>query len=164
MNQDDAERLCKTLNERDSEAFLLKEVGSFRAAGTEEAVFDLGGNVAEWTTTKDGKGSVRGGSADAPADAKQRTILQPRAIGAFASLRKKADSDAPLLASPVKKVNGLYGCGRISAARHLFEAQAAWKPGSDVCRAPESNIGSFTDTLATSMPTTTRTWAQSKDQ
>jgi formylglycine-generating enzyme required for sulfatase activity len=50
----------------------LKEVGSFRAAG-EEAVFDLGGNVAEWVTTKDGKGAVRGGSADAPADSKSKT-------------------------------------------------------------------------------------------
>ncbi len=72
VNPDDAARLRETLNERDGEAFLLKEVGSFRAAGAEEAVFDLGGNVAEWVTTKDGKGAVRGGSADAPADSKSK--------------------------------------------------------------------------------------------
>jgi len=72
VNPDDAARLRETLKKQDSEALLLKEVGSFRAAGTEEAVFDLSGNVAEWVTTKDGKGAVRGGSADAPADSTQK--------------------------------------------------------------------------------------------
>jgi dipeptidyl aminopeptidase/acylaminoacyl peptidase len=71
VNPDDAARLREMLKKQDGEA-LLKEVGSFRAAGSEEAVFDLGGNVAEWVTTKDGQGVVRGGSADAPADSKQR--------------------------------------------------------------------------------------------
>jgi dipeptidyl aminopeptidase/acylaminoacyl peptidase len=71
VNPDDAARLRETLKEHDGEAMLLKEVGSFRAVGTEAAVFDLGGNVAEWVTTKDGKGAVRGGSADAPADSKK---------------------------------------------------------------------------------------------
>lgn len=73
VNPDDAARLREMLRKQDGEALLLKEVGSFRAAGMEEAVFDLGGNVAEWVTTKDGKGSLRGGSADAPADSKQKT-------------------------------------------------------------------------------------------
>jgi dipeptidyl aminopeptidase/acylaminoacyl peptidase len=72
VNPDDAARLREMLKKQDGEALLLKEVGSFRAAGSEEAVFDLGGNVAEWVTTKDGKGAVRGGSADAPADSKQK--------------------------------------------------------------------------------------------
>jgi dipeptidyl aminopeptidase/acylaminoacyl peptidase len=72
VNPDDAARLREMLKKQDGEALLLKEVGSFRAAGDEEAVFDLGGNVAEWVTTKDGKGAVRGGSADAPADSKQK--------------------------------------------------------------------------------------------
>jgi dipeptidyl aminopeptidase/acylaminoacyl peptidase len=72
VNPDDAARLREMLKERDGEASLLKEVGSFRASGDKEAVFDLGGNVAEWVTTKDGKGAVRGGSADAPADSKSR--------------------------------------------------------------------------------------------
>lgn len=37
-----------------------------------QAVFDLGGNVAEWVMKKDDKGVLRGGSADAPADGKQK--------------------------------------------------------------------------------------------
>jgi dipeptidyl aminopeptidase/acylaminoacyl peptidase len=73
VNPDDAARLRETLKERDGEALLLKEVGSFRAVGRETAVFDLGGNVAEWVTTKDGKGVLHGGSADTPADNKQKT-------------------------------------------------------------------------------------------
>jgi hypothetical protein len=35
-------------------------------------VFDLGGNVAEWVVGKDGKGTLRGGSADTAADPKGR--------------------------------------------------------------------------------------------
>jgi dipeptidyl aminopeptidase/acylaminoacyl peptidase len=73
VNPDDAVRLREMLKKQDGEELLLKEVGSFRALGDEEAVFDLGGNVAEWVTMKDGKGAVRGGSADAPADSKQKT-------------------------------------------------------------------------------------------
>jgi dipeptidyl aminopeptidase/acylaminoacyl peptidase len=72
VNPDDAARLHEILSERGGEASLLKEVGSFGAAGDEQAVFDLGGNVAEWVTMKDGKGVVRGGSADAPADNKSK--------------------------------------------------------------------------------------------
>ncbi|HEY7329763.1 MAG TPA: prolyl oligopeptidase family serine peptidase, partial [Gemmataceae bacterium] len=72
VNPDDAARLREMLKKLDSEALLLKEVGSFRAAGGEEAVFDLGGNVAEWVMTKDRKGAIRGGGADAPADSKQK--------------------------------------------------------------------------------------------
>ncbi len=70
VNPDDAARLREMLKKQDGEA-LLKEVGSFRAVGDDQAVFDLGGNVAEWVTTKDGKGVVRGGSADAAVDSKQ---------------------------------------------------------------------------------------------
>jgi formylglycine-generating enzyme required for sulfatase activity len=73
VNPDDAARLRASLKERDGEALLLKEVGSFRAAG-DEGVFDLGGNVAEWVTRKDGKGALRGGSADTPADSKSKSI------------------------------------------------------------------------------------------
>jgi dipeptidyl aminopeptidase/acylaminoacyl peptidase len=72
VNPDDAARLREALKERGAEALLLKEVGSFRAVGSEEAVFDLDGNVAEWVTSKDGKGLLRGGSADTPADRKQK--------------------------------------------------------------------------------------------
>lgn len=54
---------------------LLREVGSGRGTGTGELVFDLGGNVAEWVTTKNGQGAVRGGSADRPADGKRQANL-----------------------------------------------------------------------------------------
>ena len=70
VNPDDAARLRPKLVELGAGA-LLREVGAGRAAG-DAAVFDLGGNVAEWVTAKDGKGELRGGSADQPADAKRR--------------------------------------------------------------------------------------------
>ena len=72
VNPEDAARLRSKLRELGDGAPLVKEVGSFRAAGT-AGVFDLGGNVAEWVTTKDGKGTVRGSSADAPVDTKRKT-------------------------------------------------------------------------------------------
>ncbi|HTU18357.1 MAG TPA: prolyl oligopeptidase family serine peptidase [Gemmataceae bacterium] len=72
VNPDDAARLRESLHEQGGEALLLKEVGSFRPAGGEAAIFDLGGNVAEWVTTKEGKGMLRGGSADAPSDQKAK--------------------------------------------------------------------------------------------
>jgi dipeptidyl aminopeptidase/acylaminoacyl peptidase len=71
-NPDDAARLQEKVRQLPGTAPLLKEVGSFRGAGKEEMVFDLGGNVAEWVTGKDGKGVLRGGSADAAADPKRR--------------------------------------------------------------------------------------------
>ncbi len=83
VNPDDAARLRELLTKQDGEALLLKEVGSFRATGGEEAVFDLGGNVAEWVTTKDGKGAVRGGSADAPSDSKQKKNLAAASYRGF---------------------------------------------------------------------------------
>jgi hypothetical protein len=47
---------------------LVREVGQGRGTGKDDMVFDLGGNVAEWVVGKDGKGVLRGGSADRPAD------------------------------------------------------------------------------------------------
>lgn len=69
-NPDDAARLEAKTKDLMSPAPLLKEVGSFRGVGEEELVFDLGGNVAEWCVTRDGKGKTLGGSADRPADPK----------------------------------------------------------------------------------------------
>jgi dipeptidyl aminopeptidase/acylaminoacyl peptidase len=71
VNPDDAARLREKVRELGGQAPLLREVGSGRGAGEEELVFDLGGNVAEWVTTREGKGEPRGGSADQPADAKR---------------------------------------------------------------------------------------------
>ncbi len=67
VNPDDASRLLEKIQELPGPAPLLREVGQFRGSGEEELVFDLGGNVAEWTMGKDGKGALRGGSADVPA-------------------------------------------------------------------------------------------------
>jgi dipeptidyl aminopeptidase/acylaminoacyl peptidase len=68
LNPDDAERLRPKVGELKGAAPLLCEVGRFRGAGGRETIFDLGGNVAEWVCNKDGKGIIKGGSADMPAD------------------------------------------------------------------------------------------------
>jgi dipeptidyl aminopeptidase/acylaminoacyl peptidase len=68
VNPDDAARLREKLGALAGPAPLLEEVGRGRGTGEEELVFDLGGNVAEWVTGPDGKGVLRGGSADTPAD------------------------------------------------------------------------------------------------
>jgi dipeptidyl aminopeptidase/acylaminoacyl peptidase len=74
VNPDDALRLRKPIAELGTEqqAPLLQKVGSFQPNGSEdqELLFDLGGNVAEWAITKEGKGKPVGGSADIPGDAK----------------------------------------------------------------------------------------------
>jgi dipeptidyl aminopeptidase/acylaminoacyl peptidase len=72
VNPDDAIRLRDKLKELTGQGALLKEVGSFPGVGKEDQVFDLGGNVAEWAVTKDGRGCAGGGSADLPADGKER--------------------------------------------------------------------------------------------
>ncbi len=92
VNPDDAARLREMLKKQDGEELLLKEVGSFRALGDEEAVFDLGGNVAEWVTMRDGKGAVRGGSADAPADSKQKTNQAATSYRGFRVVEEKGGS------------------------------------------------------------------------
>jgi dipeptidyl aminopeptidase/acylaminoacyl peptidase len=73
VNYDDAARLETDLKALGGKAPLLREVGSFKGAGTDELVFDLGGNVAEWVTLKDGAGRAMGGCADTPVDSKLRT-------------------------------------------------------------------------------------------
>jgi predicted esterase len=82
-NSDDAARLKKNTSELGGPAPLLKPVGSFTGQGTtgEELIFDLGGNVAEWVLTSDGKGKVMGGSADCPADAKANCTAAPEYVG-----------------------------------------------------------------------------------
>ena len=69
VNPDDAARLIESIRELPGAAPLLKPVGSFKGAGSEEPVFDLGGNAAEWAVY-DRNGAVVGGSADMPSDAR----------------------------------------------------------------------------------------------
>lgn len=81
-NPEDAARLEGKIKELGGTAPLLKEVGSFKGVGETELVFDLGGNVAEWSEDKDGKGKPLGGSADRPADQKARGLApDPDYIG-----------------------------------------------------------------------------------
>jgi dipeptidyl aminopeptidase/acylaminoacyl peptidase len=82
-NPDDTIRLKSKIKELGGEAALLKAVGSFPGDGkeNEELIFDLGGNVAEWVQTADGKGKPAGGSADCPADTRSSCIPSPAYIG-----------------------------------------------------------------------------------
>ena len=74
LNPEDAQKLEAKIKDLPGDAPLLREVGSFAAEGdeSEELVFDLGGNVAEWVVASDGSGKTLGGSADRAADAKAR--------------------------------------------------------------------------------------------
>ncbi|HXL21727.1 MAG TPA: prolyl oligopeptidase family serine peptidase [Candidatus Dormibacteraeota bacterium] len=82
-NPEDAARLREKAKELSGAVPLLKEVGSFHGQGKddEEPIYDLGGNVAEWVLTRDGKGKVMGGSADCPADPKSNCTPAPEYIG-----------------------------------------------------------------------------------
>ena len=82
-NPEDAAKLREAAEKLNGTAPLLKEVGSFHGQGKdgEEPIYDLGGNVAEWVLTRDGKGKVLGGSADCPADAKANCTPAPEYIG-----------------------------------------------------------------------------------
>jgi dipeptidyl aminopeptidase/acylaminoacyl peptidase len=82
-NPEDAAKLRDAAKKLDGTAPMLKEVGSFHGQGKEdeEPIYDLGGNVAEWVLTRDGKGKVIGGSADCPADAKANCTPAPEYVG-----------------------------------------------------------------------------------
>jgi dipeptidyl aminopeptidase/acylaminoacyl peptidase len=95
-NPEDTSKLREKANKLIGKAPLLKEVGSFAGKGREdeEPIYDLGGNVAEWVLTRDGKGKVMGGSADCPADPKANCIAAPEYIG-FRVVRGAAKPAAP---------------------------------------------------------------------
>ncbi len=82
-NPEDAAKLREKAKELGRTAPLVKEVGSFAGKGKEdeEPIYDLGGNVAEWVLTRDGKGKVIGGSADCPADPKANCTAAPEYVG-----------------------------------------------------------------------------------
>jgi formylglycine-generating enzyme required for sulfatase activity len=66
INPEDRAKLQTAIKDLGGKAPLLKEVGSFKSADAKVAVFDLGGNVAEWVDDN-GKAKALGGSADVPA-------------------------------------------------------------------------------------------------
>ena len=68
-NPEDATRLREAAASLGGDAPLLSEVGRFGGRGEGEKIFDLGGNVAEWTSGPDGTGLLAGGSADLPVGA-----------------------------------------------------------------------------------------------
>jgi dipeptidyl aminopeptidase/acylaminoacyl peptidase len=81
VNPEDEEKLRSVVEQLTGTAPLLRPVGSFRGDGTDEPVFDLGGNVSEWV--EDGKqGAVMGGNAAAPADSRiQKQQSKPEYVG-----------------------------------------------------------------------------------
>jgi dipeptidyl aminopeptidase/acylaminoacyl peptidase len=81
-NPEDAARLRAKAKDLEGVAPLLREVGSSGRGGS-AGVYDLGGNAAEWVERPDGTGKVCGGSADAPADAKQKASLAAPAYRGF---------------------------------------------------------------------------------
>jgi dipeptidyl aminopeptidase/acylaminoacyl peptidase len=95
-NPEDAAKLREAAKKLNGTAPLLKEVGSFRGQGKddEEPIYDLGGNVAEWVLTRDGKGKVIGGSADCPADAQANCTAAPEYVG-FRVVRGEAKPAKP---------------------------------------------------------------------
>ena len=100
LNPDDAKRLRQKVRELQGTAPLLKPVGSFAGQGQEkeEAVFDVGGNAAEWVLTADGKGKAVGGSADCPADARSNCTPEETYVG-FRVVRGAAKALAPTTAT-----------------------------------------------------------------
>ena len=94
-NPDDANHLRDKIKDLPAAAPLLKPVGTFAGQGsdTEQPIFDLGGNVAEWTVATDGKGKVSGGSADCPSDSRSNCSAAPEYIG-FRVVRGAASPSA----------------------------------------------------------------------
>jgi len=56
---DELEALKATIGQLEEIRSLIEPVGSFRPVG-KGGVYDLGGNVAEWVTGKDGGGIIKG--------------------------------------------------------------------------------------------------------
>lgn len=91
VNPDDSKRLQPVIAGLRPDV-LIRPVGSFPGAGAEgeAAVFDLGGNVAEWVEEPGGKGVAYGGSADRPADPKSSMSPSDAAFIGFRVVREGA--------------------------------------------------------------------------
>ncbi len=65
---EDIERIRQKLDELEKSRLLIEPVGSFRPVSVSggQGVYDLGGNVAEWVTGKEGQGMILGPSAVSP--------------------------------------------------------------------------------------------------
>ena len=65
---EDLERVRQKIGELEKSRLLIEAVGSFRPVSVSggQGVYDLGGNVAEWVTGKDGHGMILGPSAVSP--------------------------------------------------------------------------------------------------
>ncbi len=70
LTPDEVPSVMDKAAELEEHGLLLKECGSFPPAGKTETpgIWDLAGNVAEWTVTEDGKGKILGLSAVSPRD------------------------------------------------------------------------------------------------
>lgn len=71
-NPEDAARLLKETRVLPGAAPLVQKVGQFSSY---QGMFDLGGNVAEWVTTKNGKGKLVGGCAVLPLDSGRAMVV-----------------------------------------------------------------------------------------
>src|ERR1700691_3444925 len=102
LNPEDAQRLEGKIKQLPGDAPLLREVGSFAAAGDEgeELVFDLGGNVAEWAIATDGSGKTLGGSADRPTDSKAQYRAADPAYTGFRVVHIAPPQKPALAATP----------------------------------------------------------------
>ena len=65
-NPEDGTRLREAAAALGGDAPLLSEVGRFGGQGEGDRIFDLGGNVAEWTSGPDGTGLLAGGQRRSP--------------------------------------------------------------------------------------------------
>ena len=81
LTPDEVPYLMAKVTELEEHGLLLKECGSFPPTGKKDMrdLWDLAGNVAEWTITEDGKGKVLGFSAVSPTD--KRCDYAPPAPG-----------------------------------------------------------------------------------
>lgn len=80
INPEDSRKLEAAIKTLGGRAPLLKVVGSFPSADARPPIFDLGGNVAEWTDAN-GQGRPLGGSADVPAGERRQRAPAPEYIG-----------------------------------------------------------------------------------